>query len=133
MVLEGIFYKDRQTMKYTFTIILSLLLCLAAVDQTLAGSIKNRVARRMAQTYSWHGDYYDAAWGMPVALVVPPRAETQTKMGWGVGNTRIVPIEHQFQRAYPGPGAYNRGGFLPTPPWPSDTDQFGVYYIRGPW
>ena len=24
-------------------------------------------------------------------------------------------------------------GFMPTPYWPSDTQQFGVYYIRGPW
>ncbi|MGD0516136.1 MAG: hypothetical protein ABSA26_01255 [Thermoguttaceae bacterium] len=120
-------------MKYTCTIILASLLCAAAADQALAGSIKDRVARRMSQTYPWHGDYYDAAWGVPVALVVPPTAENQTKMGWGVGNTRVVPIEHQFQRNYPGEGIFSRSWFQPTPHWPSDTDQFGVYYIRGPW
>jgi hypothetical protein len=112
---------------------LASLLCAAAADQALAGSIKDRVARRMSQTYPWHGDYYDAAWGVPVALVVPPTAENQTKMGWGVGNTRVVPIEHQFQRNYPGEGIFSRSWFQPTPHWPSDTDQFGVYYIRGPW
>ncbi|MGW8258163.1 MAG: hypothetical protein ACWGMZ_11810 [Thermoguttaceae bacterium] len=120
-------------MKYALTIVLASFVCLAAVDQTQAGSLKNRIAARMAQTYSWHGDYYDVAWGMPVALVVPPTAENQTKMRWGVSSTRLVPIEHQFQRNYPGPGTYQRSRFLPTPQWPSDTDQFGDYYIRGPW
>jgi hypothetical protein len=123
-------------MKYTFTIILATLLCAATAGQALAGgfgSSKNRIAYRMSQTYPWHGGYYDAAWGTPVALVVPPTAANQTKMGWGVGNTRVVPINHQFERNYPGPGTYNRADFLPTPPWPSDTDQFGVYYVRGPW
>ena len=81
----------------------------------------------------WNGGYYDIAWGAPVALVVPPTAEVQTHWGWGVGNTRITPICSQFKRPWPGPGSYDRGAFRPTPPWPSDTDQFGVYYVRGPW
>ena len=33
---------------------------------------------------SWHGYYYDAAWGMPVALVVPPGVHTQANLSWGV-------------------------------------------------
>ena len=98
-----------------------------------SGSLKGWVARCQAQTYPWHGDYYDAAWGVPVALVVPPTAESQTHLGWGVGATRVTPIQHQFGRDYPGPGAYSRSRFLPTPPWPSSTDQLGDYYIRGPW
>lgn len=92
----------------------------------------NSAAMLTPDTPCWHGNYYEAAWGTPVALVVPPTAEYQTKWGWGVGNTRVVPIYHQFGRDYPGqfvPGV----GFLPTPHWPSDTDQFGVYYVRGPW
>jgi hypothetical protein len=97
------------------------------------GSVKGRRAHNKAQTYAWHGDYYDATWGMPVPLVVPPKAESQVKYSWGVGSTRVVPIEHQFGRAYPGPGGYGSGAFRPTPAWPSDTDQFGVYYVRGPW
>lgn len=82
---------------------------------------------------SWNGGYYHTAWGMPVAVVVPPTAELQTNWGWGVGNTRVTPICPQFQRNYPGPGYYNRRQFSPTPPWPSDTTQFGAYYVRGPW
>jgi hypothetical protein len=81
----------------------------------------------------WHGDYYEAGWGMPLALVVPPKAENQVDYGWGVGATRITPIGQQFQPGYPMPGYYHRAGFLPVPLWPSDTNQLGVYYIRGPW
>ena len=97
------------------------------------GTLKSRVAYRQSQTYPWHGGYYDVAWGTPVALVVPPTAENQTHLGWGVGATRVNSIQHQYQRGYPGPGSYSRGWFRPTPPWPSSTDQFGDYYIRGPW
>ena len=81
----------------------------------------------------WHGYYYKPEWGMPLALVVPPRAQFQTHWGWGVANTRITPIYHQFGRTWPGPGVYHRRAYRPAPPWPSDTDQMGVYYIRGPW
>jgi len=86
-----------------------------------------------ARSQPWHGGYYSAAWGMPVTLVVPPTAATQSHWGWGVATTRLTPIRHQFKRDYPGPGIYDPRAFRPTPPWPSDSDQFGVYYIRGPW
>jgi len=91
------------------------------------------VGRSRTPMTSWHNWYYHAAWGMPVALVVPPTAELQTKWGWGVGNTQVVPIWPQFSRNYPGPGQYDPRLFKPTPPWPSHTDQFGVNYVRGPW
>jgi hypothetical protein len=99
------------------------------------GTLKGRVSYRQSQTYPWHGDYYDATYGTPVAVVVPPKAETQTHLGWGVGATRVTPIQHQFQRDYSGGGGgtNNRSWFRPTPAWPSNTDQFGDYYIRGPW
>ena len=84
-------------------------------------------------SYRWHGDYYDVAWGRPVALVVPPTAGTQTHWSWGVGGTRVTPIYHQYELGYPMPGDYDRSWFQPTPRWPSSTDQFGDYYIRGPW
>jgi len=99
----------------------------------LYGLFPDRAMAYRAQFYPWHGSFYDPAWGMPIALVVPPSAANQTHWGWGVGNTRVAPIDHQFHRGYPGPGWYNRRAYLPTPPWPSDTDQFGVYSLRGPW
>jgi hypothetical protein len=113
----------------------------AALTAALAAPVEagGHVARKEcriisnAQSASWHGSYYHVAWGSPVALVVPPTAERQTHYGWGVGATYTTPIWHQFSRNYPGPGAYGPHAFLPTPPWPSSTDQFGVYYVRGPW
>jgi len=50
-----------------------------------------------------------------------------------VGGIPLVPaLLGLFQRPYPGP--YGGGvGFLPTPYWPSDTRQFGIYPVRGPW
>ncbi|MCE5267495.1 MAG: hypothetical protein LLG00_06375 [Planctomycetaceae bacterium] len=119
------------------TVAVALLTAWGWSDKASAGwgSMKGRVAHRQSQTKPWHGEYYDSAWGVPVAVVVPPKAESQTHWGWGVGATRVTPIQHQFQAAYPG-GPEGRGGrnsFRPTPRWPSSTDQFGDYYIRGPW
>jgi hypothetical protein len=122
-----------------WTLVLLGLVAAAVADSALAfeagpmAGATRRGARRHTAQSAWHGGYYHPAWGMPVALVAPPTAEFQTRWGWGVGNTRVTTIWHQFQRNYPGPGSYQRGMFRPTPPWPSDTDQFGVYYIRGPW
>jgi hypothetical protein len=89
-------------------------------------------AYRQAQVLPWHNGFYDPAWGEPMALVVPPTAEFQSNYGWGVGGTRVSPIYHQYGRPFPGYG-WAGGRFLPTPVQPSDTQQFGVYYIRGPW
>lgn len=113
---------------------------LLAVAVVLAATLKAdaREPRRwrpeqLSQYYTWHGGYYHSEYGAPVALVVPPTAHQRTEWGWGVGNTRIRRIDHQFSRPYPGPGAGMGTGFYPTPPWPSDTTQFGVHYVRGPW
>lgn len=88
-----------------------------------------------SQGKSWHSAWYDPAEGRPIALVVPPTAEFQTQYAWGVPSSRVAPIYHQFRRPYPGPGALpgGGGGFLPTPNQPSDTVQFGVNAVRGPW
>ena len=82
---------------------------------------------------SWSGDYYDPAWGMPAALVIPPTAQRQTKYHWGVGGTRVVATGAQFEAQSPGPeSVYQQGHYLPAPPQPSDTDQHGIHYVRGP-
>lgn len=96
-------------------------------------AISNRWGERYARTMPWHGQYYYAPWGAPVSLVVPPTSNMQGSMGWGVTQTEMRPIYHQFARPYPGDGAGQGVGFLSTPRWPSHTDQFGVYYVRGPW
>jgi hypothetical protein len=82
--------------------------------------------------YNWNRNYAHTEYGQPVALVVPPTANLQTNYGWGVASSRLSRIEHQFQRNFPGYGMFG-GPFRPTPVWPSDTTQFGVYYVRGPW
>jgi hypothetical protein len=88
-----------------------------------------------SQGKSWHSSWYDPAEGRPLALVVPPTAEFQTQYGWGVPSSRVMPIYPQFRRPYPGAGAVGGagGGFMPTPNQPSDTVQFGVNAVRGPW
>jgi hypothetical protein len=93
----------------------------------------NCLAQQHAATEPWHGDYYHVMWGEPVALVVPPTMALQTHWNWGVAQTAITPVWHQYNRAYPGPFVAGGKGFRPTPRWPSSTDQFGVYYVRGPW
>lgn len=88
----------------------------------------------MAAGLPWHGDYYYPQYGQPLALVVPPTAGFITNYGWGVGNTTSTPIYHQFGRYYPGPASGgNAAQFAPPPYWPSNTNQFGVYPVRGPW
>ncbi len=89
-------------------------------------------ARWRASLRPWHGRFYNTQYGAPIALVVPPTAELQTNYGWGVCNTRVSRINHQFQRPWPN-GYWTPYGFMPAAAWPSDTNQFGTYYVRGPW
>ena len=98
------------------------------------------IASQRAMTQSWHAGYSHTGWGAPVALIVPPTARMQTRMGWGVSQSTVTPIYHQFERPYPSavtadgtamPGPCSP--LYPTPRWPSHTDQFGVYYVRSPW
>jgi hypothetical protein len=122
-------------MKYMFP---AALAALAIVGLGLVASAsavdRGGVPRRWAPpTGAWHAGYYDPSWGLPCPLVVPPTARMETHWGWGVGNTRITPLFFQFHRDYPGPLSYDPRTFMPVPPWPSDTDQFGNYSIRGPW
>ncbi|EAQ82066.1 hypothetical protein [Blastopirellula marina] len=90
------------------------------------------IAAENAQTYPWHGGYYYENWHTPMALVVPPTASLQTNYSWGVPSSRVTPINHQFTPVNPGPVG-DVSQLSPTPYWPSNTYQFGVYYVRGPW
>jgi hypothetical protein len=97
------------------------------------GAQADRVAARHSQSMPWHGSYYNIGWGSPIALIVPPTAHMQTNWGWGVSQSTMTPIYHQFQRAYPGDSEGGANAFQATPFWPSHTSQFGVYYVRGPY
>lgn len=93
----------------------------------------DRLARQYASTRPWHGQYSHTNYGQPLALVVPPTAKSMGSYSWGVSQNEIRPLYHQFGRPYPGNEAGLGNLFLPTPYWPSHTDQFGVYPVRGPW
>jgi hypothetical protein len=93
----------------------------------------DRIARYYAAQRPWHGPYAYTQWGMPVAMVVPPTAKMHTSWSWGVAQSEMIPIYHQFHRDYPGMGMIGGAEIYPTPYWPSHTDQFGVYPVRGPW
>ncbi|MDZ4850787.1 MAG: hypothetical protein SGI77_15985 [Pirellulaceae bacterium] len=87
---------------------------------------KNQAAQR-----PWHGDYYYLKTGQPTALIVPPTVTMQSNFSWGVSQNTMTPVYHQFGQ---GPASGAGGGmFKATPYWPSHTDQFGIYPIRGPW
>ena len=106
----------------------------ASADQADAGwpyTISHNRAQRAAATYPWHGGYQHIQYGAPVALVVPPTAHMRQTYSWGVSQNLMYPIHHQF--GYDAPASGGLGGFRHAPPWPSHTDQFGVYYVRGPW
>jgi hypothetical protein len=100
----------------------------SAYDETHHG----HNARYRASLRPWHGRWYNVQYGMPVAVVIPPTAELTTDYAWGSVASRMTRNDHQFQRPWPN-GAWTPYGFLPTPAWPSNTRQFGYYYIRGPW
>jgi len=92
------------------------------------------LARYYAAQRPWHGPYAYTQWGVPVSLVVPPNAKMHTSWSWGVAQSEMIPIYHQFHRDYPGElGIGGAAMMYPTPYWPSHTDQFGVYPVRGPW
>jgi len=86
-----------------------------------------------AAQYPWHGAYQYQPYAQPTALVVPPTAHIRQTYSWGVSQNLMWPIHHQFGRSATYPGAAAPGQFRTTPVWPSHTDQFGIYYVRGPW
>ena len=122
-------------MKRRFSI---LLLIAAAIVGGMAGYTPTASATTYmfpvyrSRYYNWNHNYAHTAYGQPVALVVPPTANMQTNWGWGVGSSRVSRIDHQFHRNFPGAGQFG-GPMRSTPLWPSDTTQFGVYPVRGPW
>lgn len=119
-------------MRQIFLLTMAVLLVFLCGPSREAAAVRVRAATRRAPTTTWHGGYYDAAWGMPVGVVVPPKPRTQTNWGAGVGGTTVTPIVPRFSPGDPGLSIYRRSDFQPTPPWPSNTNQFGDYYIRAP-
>lgn len=122
-------------MKKSLIILLSAATIAIGIHQTVQAGwpVTGRKAACVGQSLPWHNKYAHQAYGEPVALVVPPTAEYQTHYGWGVAATRNTPIFHQYGAQYPGAGGFGGYNFRHPPYWPSDTNDLGVYYIRGPW
>lgn len=96
----------------------------------MAASRGDAWAQSQAAGTPWHGQYYYLPYGQPTALVVPPTVTMQSNYSWGVSQNTMTPIYHQYgQAAMPSAG----GMFYATPRWPSNTNQFGIYPVRGPW
>ena len=82
---------------------------------------------------TWHGHYYNPVYGMPIAIVVPPNANTMRSQGWGVASSQMMPLRSQYGTAYPGTVTGSLTRFQSRGAFPSNTRQFGYYYVRGPW
>jgi len=121
-----------------FLLLITLATTVLAAAAPSAQAIGPRRAARLGNYYAsarpWHGEYAYTPMGEPVALVVPPHADTMASWSWGVTQSEIRPLYHQFGRSDPGGAFFGEvNPYLPTPRWPSHTDQFGVYPVRGPW
>ena len=114
--------------------IISLVVLMAAVLATVLPTRAGEILHRgRLSGGEWNTSYYDPAWGMPMAVVVPPRVRWQSNYAWGVGGSRWDRVGARYQPEFPGPeSAYNQRNYLPAPPQPTDTQQFGVNYVRGP-
>lgn len=88
-------------------------------------------AQNQSMQRPWHGEYYYLKTGQPTALIVPPTVTMQSNYSWGVSQNTMTPVYHQFG-GHASNGA-SGGVFKATPYWPSHTNQFGVYPVRGPW
>ena len=130
-------HRERNMIRKTIISACMIALAIASAQDNAKATdpygMTNIWSHNFAMDRPWHGGYYQQNWGQPLAVVVPPTAHMQQSYSWGVSQNLMYPIHHQYQRSATSPGAARRGAFRPTPPWPSHTDQFGYYYIRGPW
>lgn len=117
----------------SIALLLTLTFAASPTEAEAGGRIMNHWGQRYAATMSWHDNYVYTASGQPLALVVPPTVQTHRQMGWGVSQSELTPIYHQYQRGFPGAIGNATTRFRNTPRWPSHTSQFGVYYLRAPW
>lgn len=119
------------TKKVSLTVVATLMAFAALGTVSEANAARFLRANRRASQYNWHSNYVHSAYGQPVALVVPPTAQLQTNWSWGASSSHFSRIDHQFGRNDQGAGTM--GGVKRTPRWPSNMQQFGVEYVRGPW
>ena len=71
--------------------------CLAAVLPARTEELLRR-----GQRAAWNTNYYDPAWGMPEAVVVPPTVRWQSNYAWGVGGSRVNRVGADIRPKSPG-------------------------------
>ncbi len=128
-------------MKTSHVLLLTRVVMAAIITVTFLQAVEAGGHRATEKRYflrgrnkSWHSGWYNPDVGRPVPLVVPPTAEFVSEYSWGVPSSRVMPLYQQYRKPYPG-AAYVPGSrpLMPTPQHPSDTVQFGIHAIRGPW
>jgi hypothetical protein len=124
---------EKESLKMRTRSIIRLVVLVSASLAAILPVCAGEIFRSHRSTGSWNTSYYDPAWGMPEAVVVPPRARWQSNYAWGVGGSRVDRVGAQFKSQSPGPeSSYRQRDYLPAPPQPSDTQQMGANYVRGP-
>jgi hypothetical protein len=124
---------DMKTKLAINLVMLVFVLLAAALPAQAAIFFRSNVWQGGPAAGGWQDGYYDPAWGMPLAVLVPPTARWQTDYSSTVGSARISHINSRFRPEYPGPqSTYRQGDYLSAPPQPYDTRQMGDYYVRGP-
>lgn len=104
------------------------LLALALVGTAFCGPL----ARRTATAFPGQGVGADPAFGVPVAVVVPPTLRKQVHLNTYVGGTQVSRIRSQFRPDGSVATTRELGPVRGDSALPGGTDGLGDYYIRGP-
>lgn len=133
-LVDGSISKEfRKMVKRCFNFVLLAFVVLSCGHKLEGGNPFNIWSQQHAMNRSWHGQHYYHSFGHPTALVVPPNSYMRQTYAWGVSQNLMYPLTSQFGRPASPPGMLTPAPFGPTPHWPSHTDQFGIYHVRGPW
>ena len=101
-------------------LILSLVVIATALLVQTDSVDGERPLRRLQRFYTpqnraatvWHGQYYNATYGMPQAMVLPPNVNTTRSQGWGVWVADDAYLQPVWCR-FPGHCQRSQEPFLP--------------------
>ena len=122
--------------KFICSLFVIVMIGMFATSDTAQAKKRHRVnqwERQRANVTPWNGAYRHQAYSTPLAVIVPPTAASSRLLGWGVSKNVVAPLYHQYQLGAPQPSQAGFGPYKSLPMYPSSSDQFGAYYIRGPW
>ena len=122
--------------KLAFSIFVVVLIGMFSMTDTAQAKKRHRMnqwERNHANATPWNGMYRHQASSTPLAVIVPPTAVTSRSWGWGVSKSVVTPLYHQYQLNAPNTQGASSGPYKTLPLFPSSSDQYGTYYIRGPW